>query len=244
MQYTFVEPPLPSFSRFRNIYAGQGSISCLRALEYEKLFTVPIHGRVLDVGGGEFARYRTRLPKGIVYESVNIDPHIKPTYVVGIDEPFPVPDDTYDTCLCMNTLEHVYDARFLVREMLRVLKPGGVVYITVPFIFRVHGHPDDFFRGTASWWRETLSQEGYASAAVEPLVWGRLTTADSIRGSTGLLPGVRRTMAHVADILYAKVACASETKRYSGKRGRRICDVALGYFIAGHKGLPVARQGD
>ena len=235
MQYTFTYPPLPSLARLRDIYRDHPGVSCLRALEYEQLRAVPLAGRVLDVGGGDKARYRSQLPANIDYGSVNIDPAIAPTYTVAPGEPFPIGDDVYDCCLCMNTLEHVYDARFVLSEIRRVLKPGGTAYITVPFIFRVHGHPDDYFRGTTSWWRETLSREGFDAAEICPLVWGRATTADSIKGTSGLFPGLRSRLAHLSDIAYARATSRSGNGRYEGKRGDRISAVALGYFITARK---------
>ena len=235
LDFVFVNPELPSFRRWRAIYRGHGPISCLRALEYEQLARLDLKGQILDLGGGEKSLYRKQLPAGIAYQSVNIDPDIEPTFLVEPDERLPISDDTYDACICLNTLEHVYDARFLLGEMLRVLKPGGTAYITVPFIFRVHGHPDDYFRGTPSWWRESLKRAGFSRAELLPLIWGRRTTADSIRGTGGLLPGARRGLAHLADIGYGKLMFSSSGGRYAGRRGERICDVALGYFISARK---------
>jgi SAM-dependent methyltransferase len=160
MKYTFVEPPLPSIQRWRNLYRHKPGISCLRAMEYEQLAKVQVSGRVIDVGGGRKSLYRDLLPINMDYDSLNIDRDIEPTFLIVPDEKFPIDDGSYDTCLCLNTLEHVYDSRFMLDEIFRVMKPGGVAYITVPWIFRVHGHPDDYFRGTPSWWRETLKRVG------------------------------------------------------------------------------------
>jgi SAM-dependent methyltransferase len=238
LQYTYVAPPLPSLARWRNLYAGKPRLSCLRALEYERLRQLALAGRVLDVGGGQKSRYRDLLPPDIVYDSLNIDPRIEPTYVVKPGERFPIADNAYRACLCFNTLEHVYDARFVVEEMYRVLEPGGAAHITVPFMFRIHGHPDDYFRATPSWWRETLSRAGFASAEIEPLVWGRYTSGGSIRGYRGLLPRMRFHLGHLIDILYAMLLFSSGDGRYSGPRGERICAVALGYFISARKHAP------
>lgn len=42
------------------------------------------------------------------------------------------PDDSFDMVYCSHVLEHVPDDRQAMREMLRVLKPGGVALIQVP----------------------------------------------------------------------------------------------------------------
>jgi SAM-dependent methyltransferase len=241
LKYTYLAPPLPSFARWRAIYANESGLSCLRALEYERLRQLRLEGRVLDVGGGRRARYRKLLPQDLDYESVNIDPQIEPTYLVGPGERFPIADASYDICLSLNTLEHVYDARFLLDEMHRVLAPGGAAYLTVPFIFRIHGHPDDYFRGTPSWWRESLLRSGFAEVELQPLVWGRYTSAGSVRGYRGVLTRAQFHISHFTDILYAKAYLPFgefSDGRYSGRRGERICGVALGYFITARKLAP------
>lgn len=234
MKYTFVMPPLPSIERWRNLYREKSGISCLRALEYEQLAKVPMVGRIIDVGGGKKSLYRDLLPKNLDYEFLNIDPGIEPTYLLSPGERFPIADGVFDTCLCLNTLEHVYDSRFVLDEIFRVLKPGGVAYITVPWMFRVHGHPDDYFRGTPSWWRESLSRAGFAATELQPLVWGRSTAAGSIRGYR-LLKRVRFHIEHLSDVIYARISRAGNNGRYAGSRGERICDVAPGYFITARK---------
>jgi SAM-dependent methyltransferase len=53
-----------------------------------------------------------------------------------LDEPFPFDDATYDTVVCTEVLEHVFEPDRLLREIFRVLKPGGRVILTVP---NLHG---------------------------------------------------------------------------------------------------------
>lgn len=59
-------------------------------------------------------------------------------------------DDSAATIICVETLEHVFETRRAVDEMVRVLAPGGMVLISMPFHFRIHGYPDDYWRITPS----------------------------------------------------------------------------------------------
>jgi ubiquinone/menaquinone biosynthesis C-methylase UbiE len=52
--------------------------------------------------------------------------------VVAAGERLPYPDHAFDCVVCMDVLEHVADADAVLREMWRVLMPGGVVLTTVP----------------------------------------------------------------------------------------------------------------
>lgn len=231
MEFTIIDPKLPSIGRWLRLgrrYQGQ---STLRKLEYEALAAVKISGKVLDIGGGEAARYKQHLPEGIEYKSANIDPDIKPTFLVKPGEKIPAPSNSFDHCLSMNTLEHVYDPVFLLSEMRRLLKPGGTAYISVPWIFRIHAHPDDYGRYTPSWWQISLEKAGFKSAQILPLIWGRYSTASTITGFRGPLKSLQNFHVHMKDIIYASIAMRSKNGTYEGKRGQRICNVALGYFI-------------
>ena len=140
-------------------------------------------GNTLDFGGGRVVGYYDMLLlriKSGTYESVNINPKLNPTYLVKADEKIPVHDKYYDIVLSMNTLEHVYNIDFYMGELTRVLKDGGKMIITVPFIFRVHGSPDDFSRFTDSWWNKKLDSLGFVDIKVQPLVWDPLVTAISV----------------------------------------------------------------
>jgi SAM-dependent methyltransferase len=61
-----------------------------------------------------------------------------------------LPSEIARTVICVDTLEHVFEARRGVDEMLRVLAPGGVIVLSAPFDFRIHGYPDDYWRFTPS----------------------------------------------------------------------------------------------
>jgi SAM-dependent methyltransferase len=62
----------------------------------------------------------------------------------------PLPDGSVDGILCEMVLEHVPDARGAIREFLRVLRPGGRLYVAVPFLWPYHASPDDYWRWTTT----------------------------------------------------------------------------------------------
>lgn len=57
-------------------------------------------------------------------------------------------DNSLDGIVCLNVLEHVVDPVVSVKECYRVLKKGGVLLLTVPFMFPVHAAPSDYHRFT------------------------------------------------------------------------------------------------
>lgn len=226
--FTLEEPKLPSLKRWRNLQTRFPGASILRKLEYENLITLELEGTVLDLGGGSSAKYVKLLHGDFTYTSANIDPEIAPTYLVEPGKGLPLDDNSVDCAITMNTLEHVYDDKFMLRELARILKPGGRLHISVPWMFRIHAHPDDYNRHTASWWALALEESGFASATVLPMVWGQKSTQSLVVGKTSALAELR-------DVLTAAIRHSGQ-KTYKGKAGRRICSAALGYFITAEMG--------
>ena len=48
--------------------------------------------------------------------------------------------------MCNQVLEHVFNPDDFVREIARVLKPGGALLLTVPFVWNEHEQPYDYAR--------------------------------------------------------------------------------------------------
>jgi SAM-dependent methyltransferase len=54
--------------------------------------------------------------------------------------------NSVDLVLAFNVLEHVRHPHRVIAECERILKPGGIVWIDVPFMYPFHADPDDFYR--------------------------------------------------------------------------------------------------
>lgn len=228
----------PTWRRYRNIFLRNSDISIYRALEYEALSKVQFSGRILDFGGGARSHYLSVLKSWMregVYESANISAEMEPTYLIAPGADLPVAIGTFDMVLSMNTLEHVYDLEGTLRELIRVLKPGGRVVLAVPFLFRVHGCPDDYNRPTASWWQKTLSRLGVHEMTITPLVWDALTTGLSVTEGAGPFSKLRRMVVPLYGLFYAIVRARGSGDRYPPIIGESLANVALGYVITGVK---------
>lgn len=60
----------------------------------------------------------------------------------------PIKNDSVDMIITESTLEHIPDVELAIQEICRVVKPGGYVYISVPFLMPFHASPNDYFRLT------------------------------------------------------------------------------------------------
>ena len=59
-----------------------------------------------------------------------------------------VENDSVDFVVSVSVLEHVKYPQKVMKEIHRILKPGGIIYINVPFVFPFHADPSDFYRFT------------------------------------------------------------------------------------------------
>jgi SAM-dependent methyltransferase len=115
--------------------------------------------RVLDVGCGAkpyhpFFAARAR-------EYVGVDAVDNPVADVrGQVESLPLPDASYDLVLCLQVLEHAEDPAKGVRELRRVLAPGGRVLASTHGVQMYHPAPLDLWRWTHAGLERLFSENG------------------------------------------------------------------------------------
>jgi SAM-dependent methyltransferase len=74
----------------------------------------------------------------------------------------------FDTVLCTQVLEHVFEHDKLMSEAFRVLRPGGHLILTVPFAWELHEEPYDFFRYTRHALKQLFEQTGFEIDYIKP----------------------------------------------------------------------------
>ena len=109
-------------------------------------------GLILDNGAGLRSRY---LPQVVNYEVVNYPT----TDVLGIGECLPFKSNSFDAVFSLAVLEHVKDPFKCAQEIERVLKPGGKIYIAVPFLQPFHGYPDHYYNMTMNGLKNLFSEQ-------------------------------------------------------------------------------------
>lgn len=120
---------------------------------YEPIIKKYSTGKLLDVGCGDVPYYN--FYKDCVDENICVDwgnSSLDISYLdfeadLNLGLPM-IEDNTFDTVLCTDVLEHIYYPEILFTEMTRVLKTGGHLILTVPFLYWVHANPHDYHRYT------------------------------------------------------------------------------------------------
>lgn len=117
--------------------------------DMEPLVARFVRGRTLDVGAGRLAWRNLLTSHSDFYVSSDLVPvHPELDVIFDVTGPFPFADYTFDTVFCCSVLEHVPEPWNALQEMWRVLRPKGVLILSVPFIFYLHGQPHDYYRFT------------------------------------------------------------------------------------------------
>jgi SAM-dependent methyltransferase len=123
--------------------ANQGYAPNLRRWMAAELRGLPDDSPVLEVGCGdasfttELARYSRRvtaidLSAGQIAENAGRFPGIA-FCQHDVSEPLPFADGSFAVAWCSEVLEHLFDPAYALREMHRVLQPGGRLLATVPY---------------------------------------------------------------------------------------------------------------
>jgi SAM-dependent methyltransferase len=141
---------------------------------FESLFdSLPPDALCLSIGGGP-NRHHPSLTNVNIGPFPNVD-------IVGDAHELPYRDGCVDRIDCQAVLEHLKAPQKAVREMARVLKPGGRVYAVTPFLQAYHGYPNHFQNFTLTGHQLLFENEGFrildSGTCVGPIVglWDLVT---------------------------------------------------------------------
>lgn len=133
----------------------------LNAMIKEK---VEISGVAFDLGCGRHASYQRFLralqPANLI--KVDMSRRSSPNVLADLEGNLPFRDNCVDIVLLFNVLEHIYNAKGLIKEISRVLKKGGCLYLYVPFLGHIHAAPFDYHRYTPTSLKKMLNEAGFS----------------------------------------------------------------------------------
>ena len=120
-----------------------------------------LKGKVLNAGSGIPVGERD-ISSHISGELYNLD--IFEHELIQITSPLhdiPCADEYFNAVFCNAVIEHVSNPVEVVRELYRILKPGGYLYLAVPFLQPEHLCPDDFQRYTSNGLKKLVEDAGF-----------------------------------------------------------------------------------
>jgi SAM-dependent methyltransferase len=137
---------------------------------------LPVQTKVLDVGAGScpyralFAHcdYRTQDLVPLRGDQLRHGGYGQIDYVCDLAS-IPVPDASFGAVLCTEVLEHHPEPIMVVKELARILHPGGKLILTAPLGSGIHQEPYHYYGGYTPWWYERfLTAAGFDKICIEP----------------------------------------------------------------------------
>jgi SAM-dependent methyltransferase len=109
-------------------------------------------GLLLDLGCGKvplYAAYKDYVSDNICVDWQNsLHKNEYLDYECDLNKELPFEDNTFDTLILSDVLEHLQDPQLVWKEMRRVLKNDGILLMNVPFLYMIHEEPFDYYRYT------------------------------------------------------------------------------------------------
>lgn len=112
-----------------------------------------IEGHVISIGSGADAdgggkRYRDYFKGCLSYKTSELTSAHDCDLVADVRSMPQIPDESFDCVFCSGVLEHVDDFLGGIKEITRILKPGGILLLGTPFRQPTHMAPNDYWRFT------------------------------------------------------------------------------------------------
>lgn len=152
---------------------------------YDKNIKQYCHGDIVDLGCGNVPLYNVY--KDITTSQTCVDwsntlhKNLFLDKEVDLNDLLPFPDESFDSAILSDVLEHIRKPQELINEVHRVLRNKGVFILGVPFHYLIHETPYDYFRYTEYSLKMMADESKFEIVSLEPIgggidVWGDLTS--------------------------------------------------------------------
>ena len=121
-------------------FVGKSAKKVIKNVKSDKL--------IINLGSG-IKRINNRVVNIDFYPFNNVD-------IISDISCLPFNNNSVDVVINEFVLEHVKNPESIVREIYRILKPNGLLYLAVPFVASFHSSPDDYYRWSKQGLKELL----------------------------------------------------------------------------------------
>lgn len=156
-------------SLFKETFKGKTIARTLFNLEILK-YVKDINGVVIDLGGGKnpsYERFWQIKPEKFI--RVDINEKAEPDVIANLNELLPFSDNFADAIFLFNVIYILENPSGALKEINRILKTDGRLFITSPFIFNEAKEPNDYWRFTSEGLEKILREAGFNEFLIKPI---------------------------------------------------------------------------
>lgn len=153
---------------------------------FERRYVVPQPGRTLIVGSKIFGDREDRRRRYADVLGVDMLPGDGVDRVLNLEDPLPDDLGRFSHIECMSVLEHSRRPWLLAANLQKLMRKEATIFLSVPFVWRVHDYPGDYFRFT---------QDG-VRALFPGIQWHRLANASDALKMNDMVPTMESADGH------------------------------------------------
>lgn len=155
--------------------------------EFMRLYVPKRQGRTLIVGSKVYKFRKDRRKEYLDCVGIDMEPGEGVDIVCDLTDPDrPSNIGTFNHIECWSALEHCKQPWVMARNLECMLRKNGTIHVQVPFVWRVHAYPDDYWRFTTSGIRQLFPN----------VIWSKLMYAHEILQAEGKVPILQSTTQH------------------------------------------------
>lgn len=202
---------------------------------YEYVLTKYVNGDLVDLGCGNAPLagiYKDRVSSFIwadwentQHQEFNLD------IEVDLNNDLPFEDESFDTVLLSDVIEHSAQPDALFSEVARILRPGGHIIIGVPFMYWLHEEPYDYHRYTRHKLLDFGNRAGLSVLELNEYAGGLDVVQDTLTKILAFSP-ITKWLAYIVHHGFNGVKLIPGVK---GLNRKLIAKLPLGYVVVYQK---------
>lgn len=205
--------------------------------KYQPAICQHARGLLLDLGCGKVPLYEAY--QEYVTDNICVDwpssahGNIHVDVLCDLSRQLPFADESFDTVLSSDVIEHLPEPALAFAEMGRLLRPNGILLLNTPFLYMLHEIPHDYYRFTRYAIERLLKMSGMEVLRLEATGGAGAVMVDLLSKALASLPLLGAPLA----ILIQKLgSCLAGSPSESSPSAR----LPIGYFVVARKleGLP------